>query len=393
MAEDSYTEVSSQGWFSRIWESIKSVAFGFVLFLVAFPVLFWNEGRAVRTAKSLKEGAGAVVSVSADRVDPGNEGKLVHMNGEATTSETLADPEFGVSLSAIKLERRVEMYQWKEETKSETKKKLGGSEETVKTYSYTKAWADEVIASDRFKKPEGHGNPAAFPVEKRDWSASKVTLGGFTLSPDLVGRLNKAEELRVDEKAAGSIAPAMKDKFKLQGGSYYLGKDPANPAIGDARVSFRVVRPAAVSIVARQIRDTFEAFRAKAGDSILLLTYGTVSADSMFKAEQAANVTLTWILRGVGCFMMAFGLFLVFKPIAVLGDVIPFVGTLLGAGIGLFAGIVALTLSLVTIAIAWLFYRPFLGIALLALAGGAMYGLKYLSDQKKSERAAPSAAA
>ena len=40
----------------------------------------WNEGRAVRTAESLEEGAGAVVSVPADAVDPGNEGKLVHVS-------------------------------------------------------------------------------------------------------------------------------------------------------------------------------------------------------------------------------------------------------------------------------------------------------------------------
>ena len=55
---DSMTEVTSQSWFSRIVESIKSVLVGGAFFVLSFPVLFWNEGRAVRTAKSLEEGAG-----------------------------------------------------------------------------------------------------------------------------------------------------------------------------------------------------------------------------------------------------------------------------------------------------------------------------------------------
>src|SRR5436190_1615354 len=54
----SYTVTSSESWFGRIMSSIKSVLVGLVLFLAAFPLLFWNEGNAVRTAKSLEEGGG-----------------------------------------------------------------------------------------------------------------------------------------------------------------------------------------------------------------------------------------------------------------------------------------------------------------------------------------------
>ena len=97
------TEVTRENWFSRIWESIKGIFVGLFLFLAAFPLLFWNEGRAVKTARSLDEGAAAVVSIAADRVDGSLEGKLIHISGLATTTETLADPTFGVSLAAIKL--------------------------------------------------------------------------------------------------------------------------------------------------------------------------------------------------------------------------------------------------------------------------------------------------
>ena len=107
MADD-YTEVTSQGWGSRIMESIKGVLVGGAFFVGSFPLLIWNEGRAIKTARSLEEGAGAVVSVPADRVDAGNQGKLLHVSGQATTSETLADSDFGVSANAIHLKRVVE---------------------------------------------------------------------------------------------------------------------------------------------------------------------------------------------------------------------------------------------------------------------------------------------
>ena len=54
MSQDRFTEVTSQSWLSRIGGAIKGVLMGFVLFILAFPLLFWNEGRAVTTYKTLK---------------------------------------------------------------------------------------------------------------------------------------------------------------------------------------------------------------------------------------------------------------------------------------------------------------------------------------------------
>lgn len=392
MPEDAYTEVTRKSWGSRLQESIKGVVVGFLLFVGAFPLLFWNEGRAVRRAMTLEEGAGVVVSVSADGVENANDRKLVHMTGEATTTETLSDSDFGVSVPAIKLERRVEMYQWKEEKHSETRTKVGGEEETVTTYTYDKAWSPDVINSGSFKKRAGHENPSAMPVKSQSWTANKVTLGAFRLSEEQVGLLDKAEEFRVDENAAAALAPALKERTKLEQGGYYIGKDPASPVIGDAKVAFRVVRPATVSIVARQTGSTFEPYQAKAGDSILLLSYGTVTADAMFKAAEKANVIVTWMLRVVGFLLMALGLYMIFNPLAVLADVLPILGSLVGAGTGLVAGLVAFCLSLITIAVAWLFYRPLLGITLLVLAGVGLAGLFYLARQKKKRAEAPAAA-
>lgn len=389
MGDDSFTQVTSQGWGSRLMESIKGVLVGGAFFLGAFPLLVWNEGRAVKTARSLEEGAGAVVSVSADRVDAGNQGKLVHVSGDATTAETLADPDFAVSAPAIRLKRAVEMFQWKEDTKSETRNKLGGGTETVKTYSYRKTWDDDLISSSGFEHPDGHQNPGDKPFPDHEWTADTVKLGGFRLSSSQVGRLDKWETVTVDSAAKVPAATAARATLVPNQNQFYVGKDAANPAIGDARITFKAVRPAVVSLVARQVNDSFESYLAKAGGTVDLLEYGPKSAESMFQAAQDANSTLTWILRGVGFFIMFLGLVLVFKPISTFGDVIPIVGTLLGAGLAVFAGVVALALSLITIAISWLVFRPVLGIGLLVLAAGAIAGLIYMS---KSKKAAPATA-
>ena len=107
---DSYTEVSQKSWFGRIGESFKGILFGIVLFIGAIVLLFWNEGRAIKTLSSLEEGEKAVISIQAESVNNANEGKLVHLTGLATTEETLTDDQFSVSAKAIKLKRKVECH-------------------------------------------------------------------------------------------------------------------------------------------------------------------------------------------------------------------------------------------------------------------------------------------
>src|SRR5438132_6417958 len=42
---DQYVEYTRRGLFGNIGQSIAGVAFGALLFIAAFPVLWWNEGR------------------------------------------------------------------------------------------------------------------------------------------------------------------------------------------------------------------------------------------------------------------------------------------------------------------------------------------------------------
>ena len=79
----SVEEVTTESWGSRLGKSFKGIVTGGVLFLAGIPLLFWNEGRAVKTAKALEEGESVCVSLpTADSIDVQNEGKLVHVTGK-----------------------------------------------------------------------------------------------------------------------------------------------------------------------------------------------------------------------------------------------------------------------------------------------------------------------
>ena len=371
MATDSFTEVSSESWFGRIADAIKGILFGLVLFGVSFILLFWNEGRAVKTYQALKEGGRKVIEVAVERVEPANEGKLVHVTGRAITEATLTDPQFQVSAKALKMSRVVEMFQWKEDASSKTEKKLGGGADTTTTYSYSKQWSGTTIDSAHFKQPAEHQNPGVFPCQSDAWLADPVSLGGFKLNRSQVGRCGTAVALVL--APATPVPTQLSGPVKVEASGFFLGKDSAAPQVGDVRVTFKVTNPADVSIVARQVGDSFAPYATKNGRTIDLLENGTFSAAEMFKTAQESNHVLTIILRVVGFFLMFFGLCLVLKPLSVLADVLPILGDMVSIGTGFIAFLVSLVLSLVTIAIAWILYRPLLAIGLLAIGAGVGY--------------------
>lgn len=399
------TEVQTESYFSRLGNSFKGIGGGLLLFLIAFPLLFWNEGRAVKRAKALETGAGAVVSVQADKVDPANEGKLVHVTAKADTKDVLTDPLFKISSTAIRLERRVEMYQWKQNESSKTEKQLGGGTKKTTVYTYEKVWSDKPVNSAYFKEA-GHENPG-FPFESEKLRANHVTLGDFLLNDSLVDRLGDSRKLPVpaDYKLPATLSGKSDAAYvhvsrKSSAPSQVSQEQPADnagdaaltePAIGDLRISWYAVVPHEVSIVARQTGKTFSAYPV-GSESILLIADSVQSAEAMFQSAQSANSAMTWFLRIAGLVMMYVGLSCVLRPLSVLMDVIPFLGDLIGAGISLISFLIALPCTLVTIAVAWIYYRPLLGIGLLVVAAALIVFLFRKKAESHKRRIAADAA-
>ncbi len=391
-----FTEVTSQSWFSRITESIKGVLAGLVLFVIAFPLLWWNEGRAVEDYKTLQEGAGNTVETAPEEIDPGQDGKLVHVVGKATTDETLKDPAFNVSAQALKLKRIVEMYQWDEEVETRTRKKMGGSKETIKEYNYRKTWATRHIPSTEFKKPAGHENPPKMPISGDGWSADTVTLGAYRLPGNMVSRIGGATKIHVNDEMVAGMPAKFQSAAKTQDGVLYLPYDStktvdtSTPKVGDLRVRFEMVKPKTVSIIAVQKDGTFQPYTAETGKAISLIQAGQHSAKEMYASEQAKSNMFTWLLRGGGFLAMFLGVTLVFRPLTVVADVVPLFGNILQVGAALVALVVALPLSLLTIAIAWVRFRPLLGIGLIAVGLAVVVGV-FMWRKSKSPQPQPQA--
>ncbi|MEE2828515.1 MAG: TMEM43 family protein [Myxococcota bacterium] len=377
------------GFFGKMKEAIKGVAAGLVMFLVAFPLVFWNECNSVEVAESLEEGAGLVVTIDSGTVDPNMDNKLVHASGEATTDEVLQDEALGLSVPGLRLRRSTEMYQW-EEIKTE---RTEGDQKII-TYDYGKKWSRSVINSSKFEEPAGHGNPTAIAVEDKTINAQQVSLGVFSLTEEQVRMIDNWSPLPADPAAALSAGLTVRgDKYyKASTGGAAVDQEER---VGDLRISVEIVKPGPVTLVAQQIDSSFKPYLTSNGRSISLLSPGTRSAQEMFDAAQQANVLMTWLIRGVAFLFLFLGLRLLLGPVAVLGDKVPFVGSLITGALTLFCFLAATIFWFGAVALAWIVARPLIGILLLIIAVGALVGMivlaKKLSGNEPEARPEPEA--
>lgn len=387
---DTFTETTRVSWFTRIKNSVIGVLIGLLLIVVMVVLLFWNEGRAVQTALSLTEGAGAVVSVSPDAVDPAYDGKLIHVTGPVTTTSRPSDPTFGITVDGVRLVRTVEMYQWKESSKSETTTKVGGGQETVTTYSYSKEWSEAPIRSSDFKNPAGHENP---PMEIRSerFQVPDAKLGAFTLNERVISGLGgeKTLPLTTDLTDAVDAAYSGNKRVTVAENRIYLGFNSTNPAIGDYRVSYRVAPLGVASVIGEQQNGGFVPYQTMAGDQLLMVDDGAVPADKMFADAQSANTVITWVLRVVGLVFLAVGFSMLMAPLGVLADVIPPLGSLTRMGTGLVGILLAVVVGFVTIAIAWFWYRPVLSLIIIGIGAAIAAALWFFGRGRAN--AAPAA--
>jgi hypothetical protein len=287
----------------------------------------------------------------------------------------------------VKLVRKVEMYQWKEESKQEKRTNTGGSQDTVTTYSYVREWSDRRIDSSRFKQPGGHSNPE-MRYSGRDFVAPSATIGAFQLDTETLGQVSGGDRLPVDQAQLPALRQRLGGNVQITDGLIYIGGDSGSPRIGDLKVSFEQVNAQQLSVVARQAGSGFGRYQTKAGDQLLIVHKGVVPAAQLFSEAQAANSTLTWIIRGVGAVAMFIGFALFFRPLGVLGDVLPILGDVIRMGTGVIAFVLTLFLATITIAISWLYFRPIVGIAVLVVGIGGTVGMIMLAKRRRMAKLA-----
>lgn len=386
----SFTERTTTSWGSRIKSALTGIIGGFILLIISIVGIFWNEGRAVATYQALDEGQSIVVSVQPSPIDAANEGKLVHVKGAVNLDQVPGDELSGLSAEgAVALNRRVEMYQWVEKQESKTEKKLGGSEETVTTYSYALEWSEQAVNSSNFKQSSGHENPE-MPVQSESFTVDSGLVGDFRVEGSKLAAIAKSEKVEPAEDQALNLASQLGGgEAKLVAGNVFIGANPSKPQLGDLRVSYERLDLADASFVARQSGDGLQPYTATNGNEIFLSAAGSADAGQLFAQARADNAFITWIVRALCVLGLFIGFLLIFKIVSVLGDVVPFIGSLLGFGTSFAAFLLAIVLGPVLIALAWFTARPLLALVILALAAAAGFGLTFW---KKKQAATAKAA-
>ena len=441
---NTFSTTSSTGFFGRMKNALVGILLGFLAIPGSVILMGWNEYRSIQRVRTLKEGLGAVqrdIDVSSRNNEL--EGKLVHFSAVAETDEELADNIFQIGDIGIKLRRRVEMYQWVEHEESESKSRVGGSRETKTTYTYETKWSEGYEDSSQFAQPEGHSNPQP-AFDAAQFVATNVHVGAYQLSKSIISSLNKYESIALGSQNLAALPDELRERVRIDGDAFYFragagsadqtatepndgagnssgnslsekfgggaaaaGRNGAtseqvveqeetpaagqvattgSPQVGDLRIRFQIVRPQKISVVSQIAGNTFQPYQARAG-KLELVEMGQVSADQMFQHAKDANATMTWLLRLVGFVVCGIGFSLILGPVAVLGDVIPFIGGLARGAIFLVSMLLALVISSLTIAISWIAVRPLVGIPLLLVAAGGIAGLFVLWSKSSKAKA------
>ena len=441
-----YQEQKTTGYGTRVGNSFKAIGSGLIMFCIGTALLWWNEGRTVKTEKMLEEVGGSYVEMeNPNKKDASLDGELICGTALATTEDSLSDAQFGVGAKAIALHRKVEYYQWVESSEEKSEDKLGGKEVTTTTYTYSKKWVSTPVESSEFKDPAYQNkNTVLTTVGESDQYAENVSFGAYKLNETLIHRISSSEglDLAISEdllkdldknaqvayerfygtkKAASKAveqpaettvlsdsAKAVADSLKAindsiiknavnkkdfeyvhqAGNVLYFGRVPGSPEVGDVRVTFEKVVPAKVTVMAVVDGDSFKPYKAENGKRFQTLVMGKRSGDDIIEADKEANNMWLWLLRGLGVLLVIGGLKGIFGFLETLLKVVPFIANIFGWGVGVVCTIIGVAWSLIVIAIAWLFYRPILGITLLVIAGFLTWVFAFKGKDKLKELAA-----
>ncbi len=144
----------------------------------------------------------------------------------------------------------------------------------------------------------------------------------------------------------------------VNGSVIYLGENPNAPQIGDVRIEYTAATPQVVSVIGAQRTvggsKSIAPYTAGNGNTIDLFAVGTVPAATMILNEQNSNAVLKWILRVVGYFLMWIGCELTTGPLIAIANIIPFIGSIVGAITTTLTLLVCIPLTILTISIAWI---------------------------------------
>jgi len=201
----------------------RIAVFAVVIAAIAAAAWFGYE----RVSRRMPQAIGEKITMPS-AVTPSDAPRRV--DGMLAASGPARDGQLGVSANAAVLLRRVEIYQWREHCEGSACR-------------YDTAWSAPVD-SHKFREPKGHENPPA-PFGDSVFVAPGLKIGAYALDPDLLIAQAQASEYIVH---GANLPPNLAASFSERDGVLYAGGDPAHPAVGEVRVSYRVIPMGSISL-------------------------------------------------------------------------------------------------------------------------------------------------
>lgn len=267
----------------------NKIRFGFViaaaiLMLLGIIIITFaaSDNKSLMSSLSYAEKTG--VTIPADEYNPLYDNNIVCVSGEITYSEPISDSITGFSATGLCLRRISEIYQWMETEQSD---------EYGTEYTYRETWVSEPIDSERFRNRSSHVNTPDKFIPSDEFYDYDDRLGAFSLPIEAVNDLANKEAKLIQLADTGYKA----DLERYFVCDNYITSFSREPSVDDIRISYTVLAPTHVTIVALQHGDTFTSFSSDSGSDVILMY------DGIYTLEEAVAIAADngRIKAAVGC--------------------------------------------------------------------------------------------
>jgi hypothetical protein len=351
---------------------LAGVMGGALLFLCAFPVLYFNEAQ---------ENLSKVAEQAVEYNEALESSYLGYTVGAFSATNKANDPLLTREFVAVT--RKVEMYGYIE-TQSTSTANSGNTQSTSNSeirYTYSKAW---LVNPSQTTTWRGRviDFPRDLPINYNTWilnlpQAQTSTSTGLSMNNIPVDATNldlsAFNDLSVtqDMIADNIYTVVLSDLYFSNQGTF----NSSIPLIGDVRISFTVIEFDDQGLLLGNIdNNQFSAFTTDSGNILYRFFNGESTIENVVSKLQTEYQLTIWIFRAVGFFMLFVGLLLSFKPISTLFNFIPIFGSV---GSGLFTimlFVVSLVLAVTTIVLS-LIVQNILVVSLITLG---IFGLFFV---------------
>ncbi len=239
-AGDSFTETTSKSWLQRILNSFVGALVGLVLVIASIVGHLLERGPRDRNGARARRGrrSGGQRRRRASRSGQRRQARACHGSGRRDgAARRPAIPGQGDRAETAARSRDVSVAPGRAQRDAQQARRRHGDGDDLRLHPRMEATAATIPAPSA--SPDGHANPP-MAFARRDFVAADAKLGAFSLPPGLIGKLGDGARYDVDPAGLAGQA-AQTPPEQVVDGAIYIGANPADPRVGDLKVSYFLV--------------------------------------------------------------------------------------------------------------------------------------------------------